>query len=56
MSAQRERLDLYDRLHDGESGINVLCGRREHIGGGSCQHLEKGVEHLERKQRVSTTD
>jgi len=33
---QRAHLDLnYPALHDGESGTNVQCGRREHSGGGS---------------------
>ena len=40
-------------LHDGESGTNVLCGQREHSDGGGPM-LKKGIEHRERKQRVST--
>jgi hypothetical protein len=40
-------------LHDGESGINVLCGRREHSSGGGLT-LKKGIEYHERIERVST--
>jgi hypothetical protein len=41
-------------LHNGESGRNVLCGRREHSSGGGGQCLKKGIEHRDSKQRVST--
>ena len=53
MSAQQARLDLNDpALHDGESGINVQCGQREHRSGGGLTP-KKGIENHERKERVS---
>ena len=51
MSAQQARLDLNDpALHDGESGINVQCGQREHRSGGGLTP-KKGIENHERKER-----
>jgi hypothetical protein len=52
-SAHNERVSTRTiALHDGESGINVLCGRREHSGGGLTP--KKGIESHERKEHVST--
>ena len=49
------KIDMFDRpLHDGERGIIVLCGRREHSSGGGGLTPMKGIEHRERKMRVST--
>ena len=46
-----KRTTIASRL---ESGTNVLCGRREHSGGGGGQRLQKGIKHSEHKERVST--
>jgi hypothetical protein len=40
-------------LHDGEIGVNVSCGRREHGGGGGLTP-KKGIKHRERNGRSST--
>jgi hypothetical protein len=39
-------------VHDGESGINVLFGRREHSSGGGLTP-KKGIEHRERNKSAS---
>jgi hypothetical protein len=39
-------------LHDGESGIDVQCGRREHSSGGGLTP-KKGIEHRERNKSAS---
>ena len=40
-------------LHDGEIGVNVSCGQREHGGGGGLTP-KKGIKHRERNGRFST--
>ena len=53
MIAQRAHLATCTfTLHDGESGINVLCRRREHSDGGG-PTPKKGIEHRERTKRAS---